>query len=242
MPGLLDLPPELIEQIHLAHEQLVVAEHEDHVGVAEDLGHSRLTCRYIERATRRAFVETHFFAWFMKAPDDADIQKFCAMTRTPDLAAAIQELYLHVDDDYTMEVQETESLDHLGNHDLATSLQGLSLTPDHTLSEQVTERGDLRPPNPKVTHACDNITGALVPAAYLRHRVALVAAFRACKNITYLYIGNKPLEPERAEHYKRASRLGEIEALTEDSDVSSRMHRIHPETQGRPENVGARLH
>jgi hypothetical protein len=62
------------------------------------------------------------------------------------------------------------------------------------------------PPEVRVTHAYDNITGAIVPAAYLQHRIALIEAFRACKNVTELWIGNKRLEPERVHRYKRSFR------------------------------------
>jgi len=100
MPGLLDLPPELIEQVHFEHEQMVSLEHEDGIGVAEELGHFRLTSRYIERATRRAFVQKYFAVWHFKASDDASIEKICAMASTLDLAAAIKVLKFYVDDDY----------------------------------------------------------------------------------------------------------------------------------------------
>ena len=56
MPGLLDLPPDLIEHIHFAHERLTEAEHENGVGVAEELGSSRLTCPHFQHATRRGHV------------------------------------------------------------------------------------------------------------------------------------------------------------------------------------------
>ena len=60
---LLDLPPELIEQIHFAREQLFSAEREikeTDIAVTPGLGNFRLVNRYIERATRRAFVEKYF--------------------------------------------------------------------------------------------------------------------------------------------------------------------------------------
>jgi hypothetical protein len=200
MPGLLDLPPELIEQIHFAHERLVVAEHENDIGLAQELGRSRLTCRYFERATRRAFVDVYFGAWIIKAPDDENIEKFCAMARTPDLAAAVRELNLHVDDDYTMVVQKANLPERLDRQDVAAAPQDLSVQLDKQQSTQA-QRGVY----PKATHAFDSITGTLVPAAYLKHRAALLVALRACKNVTELWVGNTPFEPERMHLYKRSS-------------------------------------
>lgn len=220
MPGLLDLPPELIEQIHFAREQLFSAEREikeTDIAVTPGLGNFRLVNRYIERATRRAFVEKYFALWYIKAPDDAEIKKFCDMARTPDLAAAIQELDILVDDDYTMVVQGTSSPKRPGTQDAPASSSDVNLQFDNEHSKQV---GGSHPISSEVraTHAFDSITGALVPAAYLRHRLALITAFRACKNVTELWIGNKSLEPERMLRYKRSSRGNGIVAPPEDND------------------------
>lgn len=58
----------------------------------------------------------------VKAADDENVQRFCAMASTPGLAAAIRKLHLSFDDDYTMEVAKAEqSAKHLGIEDLATS-------------------------------------------------------------------------------------------------------------------------
>lgn len=73
MTAILDLPLELIEQIHFAHERLIEAKHENGVGVAEELGRSRLSCRYFEHATRCGFVEKNFVVWIVKAPDEENI-------------------------------------------------------------------------------------------------------------------------------------------------------------------------
>ena len=207
MPGLLDLPPELIEYIHFAHERLIEAEHKNGIGVAEELGRSRLTCRYFEIATRRGFVEKNFVILIVKAPDDENIQKFCTMASTPNLAAAIRKLHLSFDDDYTMEVAKAGCFPkRLGPDDVATSLQDLKSQLEKKHSEQTQEEDSLLPQEVRVTHAYDNITGAIVPAAYLRHGVALIEAFRACKNVTELWIGNTRLEPERIHRYKRSFR------------------------------------
>lgn len=106
MPGLQDLPPELIDQIHREYETLLIDGRPptELAGVAEDLGNFRLTSRYIERATRHSFVEVWFGSWSIDAPDDESIQRFCAMAKTPDLAASVRELNVFVDDDYSMKV------------------------------------------------------------------------------------------------------------------------------------------
>lgn len=207
MPGLLDLLPELIEQIHFAHERLVEAEHENSVGVAEELGSPRLTCRYFEHATRRRYVEKNFVVWMLKAPDDENIQRFCVMASTPGLAAAIRKLHLSFDDDYTMEVAKAEQfLKRLGIEDVATSLLNLEPQFENRHSTETQEEKSAVLPEGKMTHAYDNITDALVPAPYLKHRVELIEAFHARKNVTKLWIGNRALEPERMHRYKRSTR------------------------------------
>lgn len=114
------------------------------------------------------------------------------MASTPDLAAAIRKLCLSFDDDYTLEVAHPDSLlERSATHDIAASSQ---------------EKNPSILPETKATHTYDNITGALVPAAYLRHKIALVEAFRACKKVAELWIEYKAVEPERMHRYKRSSR------------------------------------
>lgn len=207
MPGLLDLPPELIEHIHFAHERLIEAEHENGVGVAEEVGRSRLTCRYFEHATRCGYVEKNFVVWMVKAPNDENIERFCAMASTPGLATAIRKLHLSFDDDYTMEVAKTDHFPEcLGTDDVVTSSPDLKFQLEKRHSSETREEIPSILPEVRVTHAYDNITEALVPSAYLRHRVELIEAFRACKNVTELYIGNRALEHELMHRYKRSSR------------------------------------
>jgi hypothetical protein len=175
MPSLVDLPPELINQIHLEHEQILFDEltHEEQherIGIAAKLGSLRLTNRYIERATRRSFTE-YFGVWNIKTPNDADIQWFCDMAKTPDLAASVKELNLFVDDDYSMRVQGTV-LDAAGSEMDAT-------------------------------HVFDSGFGAVVPAAYFRNRDALIGAFGACVNVAELWFRNVPLDLDRMERYTR---------------------------------------
>lgn len=214
MPGLLDLPPELIEQIHFAHERLIEAEHKNNFGTAEELGRSRLTCRYFQGATRRSFVQKTFVIWIVKAPDIENIQRLCAMARTPDLAAAIRKLCLAFDDDFTMEIANASlPLEHPDTHDVGASLRVIKPKIETEHFTQVEEETSFTLPEVKATHTYDNITDALVPSAYLQHRVALVEAFRACKNVAELWIGNRLLEPERMHRYKRSSPRNRHEIL-----------------------------
>jgi len=216
MPGLLDLPPELLEQIHFAHERLVEAEHENSIGIAEKLGHSRLTCRYFEHATRRGFVVKNFAVWIVRFPEDASIQKLCAMAVTPDLAAAIRKLVLFVDDDYTMEVQNADDPNGLDTLDAAKSPQDPRIRLDNKESSQVQRAALFDSFRKRVTQTFDNITGSLVPIACLRHRAALIEAFRACMNVNEILIGNRSLEPELMHRYKRSSRVHGIRPPPED--------------------------
>jgi hypothetical protein len=113
MPGLLDLPPELIERIFKLTEDYVVAAQVQ----AEQLSWydqppelqqtatkfkapvTRYISRYIESATRRLFADT-FNSWHIRAADDQSITKFCTIIKTSDvLAEGIRELNIYVDDD-----------------------------------------------------------------------------------------------------------------------------------------------
>lgn len=123
----------------------------------------------------------------------------------------MRELNLHVDHDYTMVVQKANLPERLDTQVVATSPQGLGIQVGKAQLTQA-QRGA----HPKVTHAFDSITGTLVPAAYRKHRAALIVALRACKNVTELWIGNKPLEPERMHLYKRSSRWNGIGPQPED--------------------------
>lgn len=59
MPGLLDPPAELFEQIYDIYHELIYEDDSSSVGECE-CGQVRLVCRYIERATRYSFRQHHF--------------------------------------------------------------------------------------------------------------------------------------------------------------------------------------
>lgn len=111
MPELVDLPPELIERIYIDVESLIYqdlrAAGEETKSVAPIF---RLTNRYIEQCTRRQFARRYFSTWRIPVPDDANIQKFCAMSEVPDLAACVFELILYFDDDSEMCAQQMSTL------------------------------------------------------------------------------------------------------------------------------------
>ena len=101
MPELLDLPPELIEQIFTFTEEYVRAPWwEDKTASEPTAPVSRLTCRYIEGATRRLFIDRFFEIWHIKAADHQSIQKFCNIVNTSDLLVrGLSALAIYADDD-----------------------------------------------------------------------------------------------------------------------------------------------
>jgi hypothetical protein len=223
MPSLSDLPPELINQIHLEHEQLVLAElsgqqrqqqRHGSCAVAVNFGALRLANRFIERATRRSFLLEHFDVWQIQAPNDADIQKFCMMAKTADLAASVRQLHLRVDDDdYSKCVQGTVG----------------------AASESEVE----------ATHVFDDVSGALVPAAYFRNREALLEAFRACVNVVELWFVNRLLDDRPTKRYRLEWRgieqmtgAGENDDFDYDEDESESEHSDENGTEDVDEDKG----
>lgn len=107
--SLLDLPPELIEQIFEQHELLV---HQDQVDAGEGeliVPVFRLTNRHIERCTRPAFTKTYYRVWQVKPSDDTSVREFSAMAQIPDLARCVEELIVYAENDDAMVVHETAS-------------------------------------------------------------------------------------------------------------------------------------
>jgi hypothetical protein len=153
MPGLLDLPPELLEQINEIYEDITSWDDRAH------LGYFRLTCRYIELSIRRSFRTHHFNGEVIRSPADKYIQRFCAVTHVPDLAKSLKDLTMHRADDGTTEQR--------------ARLQ----TQQHNERHPTTSRSDL---------ALSSDIDRLVPAALIRHKAALPAAFIAAENINAL--------------------------------------------------------
>lgn len=200
MPGFLDLPPELVEQIYLEHEASIYAQRackHDSEGVAEMLGQFRLVCRHIERSTRNLFVKDYFEGRVMRS-DDVSIQRFCEMAKTPDLAASLTQMEIQCDDDGSMQVQEPHSSQPSTILDLIWKFaRAIGRLMGYLKAEASPS------PEFEATHAFDDATGAMVPVAYLKNKDALVKAFRACVNISELWFGNIALDPKRMHLYKR---------------------------------------
>lgn len=165
MPGLLDLPPELIEQIfdkceEVAYEEWCTENDEDDYWPPESgVPPFRSTCRYIERATCRRFAEVYLGDGHAEiAAKDADIEKFCAQARVKEFAANKKRLAFGFDDDIS--AKANLELEASGSNDSCNSSIGTA------------------------THQLDEVTGALVPLHLYRDRGAIVEALRACKNLT----------------------------------------------------------
>ena len=90
MPGLLGLPPELLENI---------AQHLLDWDDRAHLASLRLSCRPIEAAIRRSFRLGRFATASISKPTDGNIQEFCAIAQIPDLAKSINHFAIHCADD-----------------------------------------------------------------------------------------------------------------------------------------------
>jgi hypothetical protein len=106
MLELVDLPPELIEHIFIDVEDLV---YDELLGTDRESDTVaplfRLVNRYVEQCTRREFAMSYFDIHYIKAPDDASIEKFCAMAPVPDLAKCLIKLVICIDNDIPMHTQ-----------------------------------------------------------------------------------------------------------------------------------------
>lgn len=95
MPGLLDLPPELLENVA---NYLLQPSDRAH------LASLRLSCRQVEEAIRRPFRLKYFRSVTIRKPKDEDIQKFCAVNKVSDLAKSIKSIAISCADDGTAEL------------------------------------------------------------------------------------------------------------------------------------------
>lgn len=103
MPGLLDLPPELVEHIFLFKEsvQRVRQAYEDEDGTEYVITAPlfRLTNRYIEQCTRRLFAKSFFKIRRIVMPQHASIKAFCDMASYPELVKYMNGLHFTVTND-----------------------------------------------------------------------------------------------------------------------------------------------
>lgn len=175
MPGLLDLPPELIEQIYDSFADRVPVDEHHHPESKSYTynkfeGRSfRLVNRYIQRATRHSFASTHFQEWDIRAFDYASIERFCAMTDVPDLAQCVEKIGLSLEEDRLMRV-DTSSL--------------------HAQPANIMIFGS------KATRIFDDDFGADVPLALFQNRKRLIKAFAACEQLWTLFLYNRCLSAD----------------------------------------------
>lgn len=151
MPGLLDLPAELIEQIYDDFRRATYWDDR------AQLGYLRLTCRYVEKAVRHRFLEKRCRCVSLLTNGDASVTRFCAMTTTPDVTMAVQYITIIAYDDGTTETEARKLSLHSSDTDAASAGdQGLSeelrsLTPPALLRHQ---NGLI-----EVLRACKNVWG-----------------------------------------------------------------------------------
>lgn len=151
MPGLLDLPVELLEQIYDIIEESTNY-HDRH-----DLGYFSLTSRYMERATRRSFRLYHFSREIIRTSNDENPEKFCEYTTVPDLAKTLERLILYADDDGTTEINALSHMLHCGGANLFSV--GRDSKPADVLDELLpTPLRHHRDALIKALRACENVT------------------------------------------------------------------------------------
>lgn len=174
MPGLLDLPTELIEQIFDKCGDIAYNEWRTENPKASHFWRQvavppfRSSCRYVERATRHSFAKNYLrMGHYYIAANDASIESLCAQVKVEEFAATKDFIYFELDDDKNAKFSPLHEVS--GQHESAES------------SGKAT------------THVLEDATGASVPLAVYRNRKVLVEALRACTNLADLHFtGNLP--------------------------------------------------
>lgn len=152
MPGLLDLPPEVLEQVYDDYDE--ATDWDDRA----QLGYLRLTCRYVEKATRRKSIQNKWECLALSTSEDASLRRFCAMTTASEMAKAVKRIKLFAHDDGTAET-ETRRL-HQQSQTTVTGVAGVPVFP-----------GELR---------------SMKSNALLRHEESLLEALRLCEQFNEL--------------------------------------------------------
>lgn len=153
MPGLLDLPRELIELIFSFIEFVCASWWEDEPASKFTAPVSRLTSKCIEGATRRRFIDRFFNTWHIKAADDQSIQRFCNIVNTSDLLVrGLRGLAVYADDDQMI----AKRLGNFRPHDAILQ-------------------------DDEATHVLDEATEAMVPLAYFKSELNSSKASQACQ-------------------------------------------------------------
>lgn len=173
MTGLLDLPVELIEQIYdELYEEL-------DCDTWYQLGHLRLTCRYLERATRKPFLEDQCNCKSIRVTEDASILRFCATTENSDFAKAYKCIHFLTHDDGTVEAEARKP--EANSSVTSTDPTGSSENSENVAAEFAELRTDDIPNGSAKLRS-------MVPAALLRNEDRLLEALRACENVDSLEV------------------------------------------------------
>jgi hypothetical protein len=182
MPGLLDLPPELLDELA---QYLLFYWDRTH------MASFRLSCRYVEKATRYSFLLGRFSSVMIAEPKEADVRKFCAMTKIPDLAKSIKRIGISCANDITIE-PETLSLQQRKGFRLIKGVRRLCAMARNRHFAQILNcigicRSD-QLDRPGSMHSSLRLVhiGQPVPKTLIRHEEAFLAALVSAESVTEL--------------------------------------------------------
>lgn len=189
MPGLLDLPPELLEKIAQC-----LLRRKDRTALAC----LRLSCRYVEKSIRRSFRLNRFRTVSINEPgdEDADLQRFCATTRIPDIAKTITFVGICCVDDATTEHDAQRKARQSKVFRFIQGIRRLYATTRIPDLANVVKRISIHQAGQRGrSHLLPDITSSseldqLVPAALVSRMEALLAVFTAAENITQLELAD----------------------------------------------------
>jgi len=187
MLGLLDLPPELLEKVS---QYLLLWDDRAH------LSSLRLSCRYVEQATRRSFRLERFKTTQIREPrdDTCDVQKFCSITKIPDLAKAIKRIGIRCADDgrtslEVLPVQQRKAsrfMKRVRRLCAMTRIRDLVQNLNCIHTKHSDQCGSLGVTQDSRQLERSSEMDQIVPAALVGHKEAFLAAFVAAENVTEL--------------------------------------------------------
>lgn len=142
MPGLLDLPSELIDHIFLYEESVKCIrqayEDEDGTEYVVTAPLSRLASRYFEQCTRHNFAKAYFRTRRIKMFEDASIKRFCDLAHFPELIRYVTELEFHVADDQ----HERREMSSVTRNDLVDALRAYPAMREFAFCDAAREQTD----------------------------------------------------------------------------------------------------
>jgi hypothetical protein len=187
MPGLLDLPPELLEQVS---QHLLLWDDRAH------LASLRLSCRYVEQAIRHSFRLERFKTVKIREPRDdiCDTLTFCSITKIPDLAKAIKQIGIRCADDgrtifETLPVQQRKAsrfMKSVRRLCAMTRIRDLVQILNCIHANHSDQCGSLGLIQDSRQLEGPSEMDQIVPAALVGHKEAFLAAFVAAENVTEL--------------------------------------------------------